>query len=191
MKLVLAPALLLLAACTATSGAATRATDSTSHTQLSLYLGQRALEEDDYAPVDEQAMIAGEVSNVPASTGGLGWELGLAVSADEDDVAGVDVNGRTGEFYGGVRTTFGSGTLHPYLGAGLSLVAAAVEVAGAGDEDDGSLAAYVHGGVLLAPSPKFAFGLDARVLLGSDLEIAGVDTDADYAQLALVLAFEL
>lgn len=156
--------------------------------QLSIYLGQRALDEDDYEPVEDQAMFALEFAHEPEGST-LGWELGLAGSADESEILGTDVEGATGELYGGVRKTFGSGAIRPVLGGGLSFIRSAVEVSGVGDDDDASLAGYVHGGVQFQLSTTFSLGLDARVLFGSDLEIAGVETDADYGQLALVLGF--
>ena len=57
----------------------------------------------------------------------VGWELGLMASGDESTSSGIDVEGATAEVYGGVRKSFGSGSLRPVIGGGLSAIAAAVE----------------------------------------------------------------
>ncbi|MSR62603.1 MAG: hypothetical protein EXS08_09190 [Planctomycetes bacterium] len=101
------------------------------------------------------------------------------------------MSGATAEFYGGVRKSFGSGSVRPLFGAGLSAIAAAVDVSGVGDDDDSSLAGYVHGGVGIDLGESLTAGIDVRLLFGSDLEIAGVSTDADYGQVALFFGINL
>jgi len=156
--------------------------------RITLYLGQRNLDEDDYTPVDEQSVFGVEyVREAPGSV--IGWEIGLMGSYDEDRVGGFDVEGSTGELYGGVHKTFLTGVVRPYLGAGISFINSEVEVVGLGKDDDDSVAGYAHLGVLFQVSALFSLGLDARALFGSDMQIAGVSTDADYGQLALILGF--
>ena len=192
MRLISAVFPLLLAACSAVpysgsqdaGGGATASRDN----RLSIYLGQRNLDQDDYAPVDEQAMIGVEFARETAGSL-VGWEVGVMGSSDEGSVAGFDVTGNTAEIYGGVRKTFGSGSVRPYVGGGLSVINSEVEVSGSGSADDESLAGYAHLGVSVDVTEAFFLGLDLRVLFGSDLSIAGVNTDADYGQLALFLGW--
>lgn len=160
--------------------------------RLQLLLGQRSLDEGDYEPVEDQVALGVEVSQeVPGSA--FGWELGLIGSFDEDPVSGIgDVEGRTAELYAGLRKTIAgtSSAVRPYLGGGLSVIGSSFEAGGV-DDEDASIAAYAHAGVELEISPTLAVGLDLRGLFGSDLELFGLDTDADYTQLAVFLAVVL
>ena len=160
--------------------------------RLELSLGQRSLDTGDYEPVEDQVALGlGLSQEVPGSA--FGWELGFMGSYDDDPVSGIgEVEGRTAELYGGLRKTLSrrDSAVRPYLGGGLSLVAASFEVAGI-DDEDGSIAAYAHAGVEIEVSPSFAVGLDLRGLFGSDIELFGVETDADYTQLAVFLALVL
>jgi hypothetical protein len=186
MKLALPALLLVLTSCAAlqTAPASAPHPSSTGHdNRFSIYLGGRSLDEDDYSPVEDQGMIGFEFVHEPP-TSAIGFEVGIAGSGDEDGA----VEASTGELYAGFRKTFGDQAVHPYIGGGLAYIASEVEVGGA-DDDDASAAAYVHGGVQFDITDAFFVGVDLRVLFGSDLEIGGVDTDADYGQLALVLGF--
>lgn len=158
---------------------------------LTLAIGQRSLDEGDYEPVEDQIALGVGVHQEPPGSL-VGWELGFQGSYDEDDVAGFgDIESSTWELYGGLRKTLVDGEeVRPYLGAGLSLVGVRFEALGI-DDDDSSLAAYAHGGVEIEVSPGFALGLDLRGLFGSEIDLFGVDTDADYGQLALFLAVRL
>jgi len=189
MKLALCLALSSLAACASvqTSGP-TPVPDSTTsrENRIGIYLGQRQLDDDEWSPLDEQPMFGLEYSR-EGEGDAVGFEVGIMGSADDDTVLGTDVEVSTGELYGGIRKTFGEDVLRPYVGAGISFVNLEVDASGLGDDDDTSPAFYAHGGLAIAASDAFMIGLDLRFLLGSDLEIAGVDTDADYVQLALML----
>lgn len=192
MKLLNAVLPLLFTACSAVPYAASQdaaeSATASRDNRIAIYLGQRNLDEDDYAPVDEQATFGVEFAReTPGSL--VGWEVGIMGSSDDSTVAGFDVTGTTAEFYGGVRKTFGSGRVRPYVGGGLSVINSEVEVSGVGKDDDDSLAGYAHVGVSVDVTAAFFLGLDLRALFGSDMSIAGVSTDADYAQLALVLGW--
>jgi hypothetical protein len=194
MKLALVAALAALASCSAlpTRRAALEepaAPAAPKSNRISFYLGQRSLDEDFWAPVEDQAVFAVDYAReTPGSV--VGFEVGLAGSYDNENVAGFDIDGTTAELYGGVRKTFVTGSVvRPVLGAGLSLIDAEVQVAGFGSGDDTSLAGYAHGGVDFDITEAFFLGLDLRWLFGSDIEIAGISGDADYVQLALVIGF--
>ncbi len=192
MKLACCLAVLALASCASTP--AVRADETAADVKdmrITLYLGARQLdEEEDFEPAEDQAMIGAEfVYERPESA--VGFEIGLMGSADEGEALGFDVEGNTSELYGGIRKTFGSGVVRPVLGAGVSFLNAEFKASGVASDDDSSIAGYLHGAVLFDISRSFFLGVDVRYLLGSDLEIGGVDTDADYAQYALVLGFSL
>ena len=156
--------------------------------RFTFYLGGRALD-DDFEPVEHHGMFGFEYSDQPEGSA-VGFEVGLQFSYDEDEDFGADVEAAAGEIYGGVCKRFGSGRLLPVLGAGLSLVTVVVD-AGPFDDDDSSLAGYVHGGLGLAVGSNLSLGIDARYLFGSELEFGGFEADADYAQFALFLGVGL
>jgi hypothetical protein len=185
LKLIAATSLAFLGSCMAVAPQAAPGSppEAAPERQFTIYLGQRSLDSTDWSPVDDQPTLGIEFSQ--ESTGSaIGWEVGLAGSSDESG----PLKGSTGEIYGGVRKSFGSDTVRPYLGGGLSFINAKAEVGSASD-DDSSLAGYVHGGLQFLVSRTFEIGLDLRVLFGSDLEIAGVSTDADYGQAALTFGW--
>src|SRR5262245_27319290 len=148
MKLLAFALLTILASCSAVAPA-TQDTASWRDNRISLYLGQRNLDEDDWSPVDEQATIGIEYSRETAGSP-IGFEVGFMASGDDDEEAGHDFEGATAELYGGVRKTFGQDVVRPYIGGGLSFITAAADIEGPiidDDDDDSSIAAYVHGGI--------------------------------------------
>jgi opacity protein-like surface antigen len=187
MKTIAAGLTLLLASCSAVAPAAQTGVE-TRDNRVSLYLGQRNLDEDDHDPVDEQTMFGIEYSHEGAGDP-IGFEIGLMGSRDEGDVGGTDVEGTTSEIYGGVKKTFGHDVVRPYIGGGVSFIRATAEISGLDDDDDSSLAAYLHGGIGFQVSNAVILGLDARFLFGSDITLFGFETDADYGQLALFVGF--
>lgn len=188
MKTLLAALAPLFAACSALPAQTPVPVDDTEHAhQVSFLVGMRSLDEDDYEPVEDQTAVGLEYA-YERPGGALGFELGVTTSSDDDEFMGFDVEADTFEIYGGVRKTFGRDVVRPVIGGGLALIESTVEVDGF-DVDDDSIAAYVHGGVGFHLAESFVLGLDARLLVGSDLEIAGVDTDADYGQAAIFLGF--
>lgn len=157
--------------------------------RITLLLAQRMLDGDFWEPVEDQPAIGIDVSfENPEHV--IGWEIGIMASKDDGEFLGLDVEGKTGELYGGVRKTFGGPDqdVKPYLAGGLSIIKAEGELSGISD-DDTSLAGYLHGGVLGQFTDRFFMGLDLRVLFASDIELAGVSGDADYTQLGLVLGW--
>jgi hypothetical protein len=195
MNLALVAALAALASCSAPPSrrAVPQASGSPAEhkaNRLSVYLGQRTFgDQEIWDPVEDEGVAAVDFARqTPGSA--VGWEVGLAGSYGSNRLFGADLDGSTTELYGGVRTTFVTKSLvRPVLGAGLSVIHADVEVSGFGQLDDSSLAGYVHGGVDFDLTDAFFLGLDLRVLFGSDIEGAGAEGDADYAQLALVIGF--
>jgi hypothetical protein len=195
MKSVGLLVLLALSACSAVPTAAWQEPHENPDrpTRVGLYLGQRNLDEDDYEPVDEQVMLGLEFVHEAADSV-VGWEFGLAGSADEETVQilgeDVDVEATTGEVYAGIRKSIGSGRFRPYIGGGVAYIQSELEVStplGSADVDDGSIAGYLHVGVSFDLTPGFFIGVDLRALLGSDVEYEGFESDADYEQLALTI----
>jgi hypothetical protein len=187
MKIIAAGLTLILASCSAVAPAE-QVGSSARDNRISLYLGQRNLDEDDYSPVDEQPTFGVEFAHESAGSP-VGFEVGIMGSKDDGSDSGFDLEASTRELYAGVKKTFGSDVVRPYVGGGLSFINSKVEVSGVGDDDDSSLAAYLHGGVGFQVSDAIVLGVDLRFLFGSDITLAGFDTDADYAQLAVFFGF--
>jgi hypothetical protein len=178
---------LVLDACASTqSPPPTELTTGGHSNRVSLYAGKRDLDKDDYDPVDRQNTLGLEyVRETPGSI--VGFEVGAMGSEKKEHESGFDVKGRTGEIYAGLHKGFGYDVVRGYVGAGVSYIQSKIDVEGVGDDDDASLAGYVHGGITADLGTSAYIGLDLRYLFGSSLTLAGVDTDANYVQLALVL----
>ena|SRR5436190_13291614 len=187
MKTIAAGLTILLASCSAVAPAE-QAGASARASRISLYLGQRNLDEEDHDPVDKQAMFGIEYARERAGDA-IGFEIGIMGSGDKDEVAGTDVEGSTGEIYAGVKKTFGQDVVRPYIGGGLSYITAVADISGFDTDHDSSFAAYLHGGVGFHVSDPVVLGIDARFLFGSDVTLFGFETDADYGQLALFIGF--
>lgn len=158
-------------------------------TRLALILGQRGLDRDLWAPVEDQITVGAECVVVSKDTG-LGWETAIQYSYDDATVGAVDVKSTTDELSVGGRYELVGKQVRPFVGAGLALVKAEMEVSNGGSsasEDDVSVAGYAHAGLEIPLGERFFVGLDVRALFGSDLDLAGVSADADYVQFALTL----
>jgi hypothetical protein len=56
-------------------------------------------------------------------------------------------------------------------------------------DDDTTFGGYAHLGAFWRVPGGFSVGVDGRIATTSDLELFGVDTDADYSQIALTLGW--
>jgi len=158
--------------------------------RVGLVAGQRFLDKGDWKPVEDQTSFALEFGGSRAGWP-VGYEVGVSFSEADDRVQGIDVKGQVFEVYAGARREFDTGfPITPYLAGGVTLLNADAEVSAGGasaSDDDTSPGFYVHGGLLWEISTSFYVGLDIRAVLGTNLDIAGVDTDADYEQIAGVI----
>lgn len=189
MKVFAVPALLLLvlSGCKVAGREAEGNLNTASRpNRVNFLLGARELDEDEWQPVDEQGVFGAEFSHRFSE---IAWEVGVLGSADEARSGGGDVEGTLSELYGGLRYEFGDQVVRPYVGAGATFVGAKIDVENGPDDDDSTLAAYVHGGITIDVFPRAYVGLDARGVFGSDVELLGTSRDIDYAQLALVVGF--
>ena len=152
--------------------------------RVAAHFGTRAFQDSAYDEVESQRTLG--LSYAFERTGDYaGFEAALFVSRDEDERAGLSVEGRSSELAVGARKSFHFGSITPYVGAGLAVVRTDLEVAGSTDENGGSLAAYAHTGIELGLTEHAFIGLDGRVLFGSDIQFRAFDTDGDYGQLTL------
>ena len=158
-------------------------------------VGQRYLG-DYWKPLDRPAMFGVEVDFAPKSSP-VHVAFSAIGSADKQKVT-APYFGETGEVGAGIGELSAGflwhplkrGVVRPYLGAGLSLV-----YAGIGTdyfdraETDQSFGFYGNLGIFFKIGDTFNVGLDGRLVRGTKLTLAGVDGDADYEQLSLLLGF--
>jgi hypothetical protein len=185
---ILSIALLVLGAsgCATVASRAPVQSTTTGASHLSLLLGERWLDHEDWDSVDDQFVI-GVGFDTPLSAIPAEFEANVFRSKDESG----DVEGITREISAGLRKTFpidGQPKLHPYVGGGLSLIRGEVETPGP-DDHDTSLALYAHGGAGWDLSPEWQVGLDLRFLFASSIELNGHHGDADYSQLAFFVSY--
>lgn len=160
--------------------------------QIDILLGARSMSDSvPWTGLDQQGVLGVEFSSVEPNSG-FGFEVGLMGSGTSTSIFGPTVDARIYEVYGGARKTFmpTEGSVHPFIGVGLSLVTAEVSSLGLSFSDSAT-GLYAHGGVNFDLSEVFHLGLDVRTLVGASGTIAGVAADADYIQGALVLGFSI
>jgi hypothetical protein len=136
---------------------------------VNFFIGQKALDSGEWDPLDRQTEI-GAVS----SFGGADWPIHIAVdvlvSGDDDTftdpfVGDIDVKGSTFEIDAGVRKVWGKKATQPYLGGGLAVIGASLELDSAfgdADADDQGLGYWIDGGVFWRLGTRFNIGFDVR-----------------------------
>jgi hypothetical protein len=154
-------------------------------TQLTVRVARISLGDNAWDPIEDQEGFGVEFSREPA-TQDIGWEIGLARYTDDERDAVGAVESELIELYVGARRTFGhaEAVWRPHFGGGLSFVSADVQNQVGDDDDDTSLAAYIHGGLSAFVTRHLTLGVDVRALFLSRLRLHGENLDADYLQLA-------
>ena len=150
-------------------------------------LGQRALNESDYDPVDQQPFLGATVDwdvDWPVDLAG-----GLYFSSKEDSISSTDVTASLVEATFGVMKTWEpAGRIRPFIGGGLGFVRVEAEVDGplSMDEDDTGAALYSEGGVYWKLTPAFNLGVHGRFMTAPGIELAGESFDTSYFQVGLL-----
>ncbi len=174
------------------AGILAAATPAAAAGNANFILGVRALG-DEWDPIDEQGVLG-----LNMDLGGASWpvqiEFGFHASGAEDDIGPLDVTASIAELQVGVQKFWKVGsTMRPFVGGGLALVWAEVELEDnlgfSVDEDDNTVGAYVHGGIYWRLGKAFNIGLDGRITGTGDLEAFGSEVDANYFQLGMILGF--
>ncbi|MCK6445422.1 MAG: hypothetical protein L6Q99_03440 [Planctomycetes bacterium] len=158
--------------------------------------GQSMTDEGYWKPTDEPMAIGGtfEMRNRES---GFGGELGAAIAFDEADVLpmGTDAEMSMAELFGGARQTFTllDGRLHPFVGAGVTVIDVAARVTQGSfvydEEEDITFGLYARTGVYWNFGGTFDLGLDLRTVFGTDIELAGADGDVDFTRVSLVFGW--
>lgn len=160
------------------------------------HIGGRGLDEDIWSPLEDQGVLGVEYDGAPVDSL-IGLEAGIVGSVATEDVAVtgpaiVELRGAVFETYVGARLSPPGRDpgLKPYVGAGVSLVSAAIEAESGStvvDDDDSSLGGYVHGGLYYLAGSGLRVGLDVRGVFGTDMTLFGASGDADYAQVTVLI----
>jgi len=172
------------------AAAAVTAADLAADVNLNFYpLSGRWLDKDLWDPVETQYAFGGTVD-----FGESGWPIHIALglhgsaSVEEYDSGLLDeITAAVSELSFGVAKVWETkGSARPFLSGGMSFVTATYEIdsvfAGAADDDDDSIGAWIEGGVYWRLAPHFNLGLYGRTMGGSEITLFGVEGDADYWQ---------
>ncbi len=158
---------------------------------VNFVLGLRSLD-NDFEPVEDQTAIGGtfdwSVSDWP-----INLEAGLHYSTEDDEISGTDIDVEVSilELNFGVNKTWdvgGGKNIHPFVGGGLTLFTATVEVEG-DDEDDTSLGLYGHGGIFWRLGESFNIGVEGRIVRGAEVDFGDESSDGEYFQTSLILGW--
>lgn len=165
---------------------------------MNLLAGSRMLDESDWEPVDQQWTIGLEADTYKQNTG-IGAEVGFQYARDEGEAnvpsqGPASIEGENYEFYAGARKTFPlfSDRVFPYVAMGLAWVYSDFDAEfanGLVSDDGSSFGVYIRGGAYWNFAANWHVGLDFRRLIGTEFDILGVETDADYFQAAVFVGF--
>ena len=158
-----------------------------SATRLAFLLGWRGLGDDAWEPVDDQLLFGIDFGYEPPDSL-LGVEIGGSVSYDEERRTGEDVELGVADGYVGLRRTFARGArVQPYVGAGVAVLDARVRGPAVEDDDQQSFAGSARAGIAWFAGESWFVGLDARQVLGTDLDLAGAPDDFDLLALSFTI----
>ena len=148
---------------------------------VNFVLGQKALDSDDWDPVDKQPEFGAIMS-----FGSSDWPVFIAVdvmtSAKEEDVddpffGNATLTAATIEGSFGVRKIWNLNNTHPYIGGGVALISAGAEFEEFGitvDADDTAIGPWISGGVFWRLGKRFNLGFDVRYSSAEvDLDFGG------------------
>jgi hypothetical protein len=172
----------------------------TSLDALDLHVGTQSLDNEIYwAPIEDFDAFSLWIEH--QNPGALiGFEMGLSFAGAEEETAiptlgNVDLSGTLFEWMLGAHRSFlgRDAIVRPYLGAGLSLFLVDAEVdagsLGTASEGDGGLGFYLRAGLPIQIARRVRLGVEARTLLGTEVDIAGASGDVDHSELSAFLGF--
>jgi hypothetical protein len=150
-------------------------------------LGSKALDQDDWEPVEDQGEFG-----VSVDFGKKDWPVNIVIalygSGDESSYQGYDVEGTTSEFRVGVQKAWSpSPNMHPFIGGGIALIGAEYKVEPVSDDDTGT-GLWINGGIFWTLGTAFNLGFE----LGhsqADVTLFGVDGEAGGGHAAIILGY--
>jgi hypothetical protein len=161
---------------------------------INMLFGQKYLDDDDWEPVEDQLLLGVMFDITPAGSP-IAFAVDMLATSDEDDFYdGFDfyeVTGSTTEIDLGIRWYTPPSVVRGYIGGGLAVINAEIEVAVNGyeaSEDDTAVGYFINGGLIVTLMNHLNLGLNARYS-AADVEIAGYDTEAGGFALAGVVGY--
>ena len=158
-------------------------------------VGQRWLDSDEWAPVDQPPMFGVEVDFAPAEAP-VRVAVGAQMSSDSDSTATFPGGNHDVGFFeisaGFLWHPLRKGVVRPYIGAGVLTMLVGIDndtVWFGANETDQSFGFYGNLGVFFKVGDSFNIGVDGRIVTSTNFRLFGVETDADYEQVALLMGF--
>jgi len=154
---------------------------------LNVFLGSKALDEDEWEPADEQDEFGIEVDFKQH-----GWPVSIAIdflsASGEGTYLGTKFESETSELNVGVRKIWDkSPHARPFIGGGIPFITG--EFSGLGvSHDDNATGFWIGGGVYWTLAEHFNIGLEAKIS-SADVTLFGVEADAGGGHFGLLLGF--
>lgn len=154
-------------------------------------LGAKALEEDDWEPVEEHNEFGINIDFRQKE-----WPISIAIalvgSKDDESIAGYKFELSTTEVRFGAKKNWSPNqVMHPFLGGGLALLSIDVEVSdgsGKGTDDDSSIGIWLEGGIFWTLNNSFNIGFELGYSKG-EVSSFGYDVDAGGGHAGLILGY--
>jgi hypothetical protein len=165
---------------------------------LNLFVGQKWLNQGDWAPVDQQRQI-GLMLAFGEERAAVHFSIDVMTSKDDSGVTSPTIGGpvraSSAEFAIGVRKVWGNGVTRPHLGAGANVIRVTAELSGPAGlvtSEDRGYGVWLDAGVSFRLAGHLNLGIEARYCAANvDLESTlGVrDTSAGGIQLGLLVGY--
>jgi opacity protein-like surface antigen len=176
------------------------AEDMTGNVQF--LIGQRYLQDDFWKPLDSPSDFGLEIDFAPSSSP-VHVALGVLVAGESGTATlATPYFGKTTGSIDSRFFEFSAGFLwhpvkraivRPYLGAGALTLTAANDsdwgVFSSNSHSDQSFGFYGNAGVFFKVGDSFNIGLDGRIVRGTKVTLGGIEGDADYEQVSMLLGF--
>jgi opacity protein-like surface antigen len=154
---------------------------------VNLFLGAKAMDEDDWEPVDQHTEF-GFLLDFGQTT----WPVNIAIdvlgSVATETEYSADLEVTTTEIDLGIRKAWGQ-AFRPYLGGGVAFISVKSEISGFGysySDDDSGTGFWLNGGLMLTLGDAFNLGLDLRY---SSADVFDNDVDGGGTHAGIVLGY--
>ena len=163
---------------------------------VNLKAGFKALDEDDWDPLEDQDEIGVDV-DFRMDDWPISVTLGLYGSAEKKEMSGNDVEGKTGEFRIGVRKIWTTDSnMRPFIGGGLVFMTAEIEGVNSYltpiiiqiSDDDRGTGLWISGGVFWTLQEHLNIGFELAVS-AAEVTLFNEERRAGGAHAALLIGY--
>jgi hypothetical protein len=164
---------------------------------VSMTVGLRSFSSDEWAPVEDQALLAFNYQLMPEGAA-VSLDIGLSYSEDDTSVLlgnmeRANLEAGVWEASAGIYKEFGSwrSPVHPYCGVGASLLVINSRLRGGPDpvvayEDEAELGYYARAGLLWTIYAGAQVGFDVRYVTAGDVRFGEMLVDGDNVQMGVI-----